>query len=255
MMDEINQEPYQITLRSFSGPLDLLLHLIEDQQLDIHEVAIAKVTDQYLSLLKDSLSSSMEVASEFIVMAATLIAIKAKSLLPRHTEEMLEDTDDFSLEDDSSYDSVQDLAQKLLEYRFIKQITSVLRQYEGEQGMAFSRLPMSLEAYQTQTSTKERLGGITMEELLARFAQMMKRAKHEINVEVVRDRETIPQRMRKIEFALRNGPVSLATLCTDFSRKEIVTVFLAILELMKLNRITCHQEERFGEIWIVRATS
>nr|NNM90760.1 segregation/condensation protein A [Bacilli bacterium] len=255
MMDAMNQEAYQITLRSFSGPLDLLLHLIEEQQLDIHEVAIAKVTDQYLSLLKDSLSSSMEVASEFIVMAATLIAIKAKSLLPRQTEELLDDIDDFSLEDDASYDSAQDLAQKLLEYRFIKQITSVLRQYEGDQGMAFGRLPTSLEAYQTQTSTKDQLGGITMEELLARFAQMIKRSKIEINVEIIRDRETIPQRMRKIEFALKNGPLSLASLCTDFTRKEIVTVFLAILELMKINRITCHQEERFGEIWIARATS
>lgn len=249
MTDRVD-EPYQITLDSFSGPLDLLLHLIEQEEMDIHEVAIAKVTDQYLFFLHDSLAQRMDIASEFIVMAATLIAIKAKSLLPRYTPATLSDEWEPELTELDPFDSAQDLAQRLLEYRFVKQITVLLHAKEEQQNESLGRLPMPLDDYREQPRPGDSLHSIDIDTLLHAFMTALKRSSTVYNVDVVRDRETIAQRMRKIEGQLRKAPATLTALLHGTSRREIVTVFLAVLELIKMNRIVCRQQERFGEIWI-----
>lgn len=240
---------YEVTLDSFSGPLDLLLHLIEQEELDIHEIAIAKVTDQYLALLQDSLGQHLDVASEFIVMAATLIAIKARSLLPRSVDTLDDNLDDAYDEGDMVV-SAAELKERLLEYRLIKQVTELLQQQEGEHNDSVGRLPISLTPYRELVRPCDHLAGIDLSRMFQALETALKRVAIDYNVDVVRDRETIPQRMRKIEGQLRHAPATLSSLLKGPSRREIVTVFLAVLELIKLNRVTCNQEERFGEIWI-----
>lgn len=240
---------YEVTLDAFSGPLDLLLHLIEQEELDIHEIAIAKVTDQYLKLLQDSLGQHLDVASEFIVMAATLLAIKARSLLPRSMDSFDEPLEDVYDEDDMVV-SATELKERLLEYRFIKQVSAILQQHEGEYSDLVGRLPIPLTPYRELVQARDHLAGIDLSRMFQALATALQRAAVEYKVDVVRDRETIPQRMRKIEGQLRQAPRTLASLLKSPSRREIVTVFLAILELIKLNRVICKQEERFGDIWI-----
>ncbi len=240
---------YEVTLDAFSGPLDLLLHLIEQEELDIHEIAIAKVTDQYLKLLQDSLGQHLDVASDFIVMAATLLAIKARSLLPRSIDAFDEHLEDAYDEDDLVV-SATELKERLLEYRLIKQVTELLQQHEGEHNDSVGRLPIPLTPYRELLQVHDHLADVDLSRMFQALATALQRVAIEYNVDVVRDRETIPQRMRKIESQLRHAPRTLVSLLKSPSRREIVTVFLAVLELIKLNRIICKQEERFGDIWI-----
>lgn len=236
----------RLRLEAFEGPLDLLLHLIVTQELDIHQIPIARITDQYLEYLRDSLADNMEIASEFIVMAATLISLKARSLLPRATLESADVEGDF----DWTLEEESDLSRRLLEYRSYKEVASELARKERERGQSVGRMPLALDAYRYQPIASEQIGEVTLGQLLAALMEAVRRTKPPDDVEVVRDRETIPQRMRLIERLMRKGPLPFSALLGRGSRREIVTVFLAVLELIREGRVICEQSERFGDIWI-----
>jgi len=242
-------EAFHLQLTAFEGPLDLLLHLIEKQERSIYDIPIAVVTDQYLALLRDSLALHMEVASEFIVMAATLIALKARSLLPRPepTELQLQCELDAEL-----VDPEWELTQRLLEYRVFKHMAGQLQGMEHDRQEIVGRMPLSLDDFQIRPSVGDALSAVTLEALQAAFMRAWERARPVREVSIVRDRETIPERMRAIERVLGHGRLSFVTLLQRAGRKEVVTVFLAVLELMRMNRILCYQEGLFAPIWIER---
>ncbi|MCY0877070.1 MAG: segregation/condensation protein A [Firmicutes bacterium] len=251
-MSELPDEPFRLQLHSFEGPLDLLLHLIERDELDIYEIPIARVTDQYLALLHDSLDSHMEVASEFIVMAATLIALKARSLLPRPEPTQVQLQCDL----DAEYvDPEWELTQRLLEYRAYKQVSQQLQELQQRRSQVVGRMPLVLDAYRVESSVSDVLSGVTLETLTAAFERALQRVVPVREVSVVRDRETVADRMRRIERQLQQGRLLFADLLTRPSRREIVTVFLAILELMRMNKVICYQEGLFGALWIDRRLS
>lgn len=240
-------ETPRLRLHAFEGPLDLLLHLIATQELDIYQIPIAHITDQYLNYLRDSLAENMDVASEFIVMAATLIALKARSLLPRTPT--FEPLDEFTVDRDSA-DDESELTRRLLGYRAFKEAAVTLAHLEAARSETVSRLPMPLTPFQRELTIADRLGHVSLTDLRTALCEAVARKRPAVEVEVVRDRETIPQRMRMIERALMRSPTTFASLLQGHSRQEIVTVFLALLELIRQHKVTCRQERRFSDIWI-----
>ena len=240
-------EAYRLSLDAFEGPLDLLLHLIVTQEIDIHQISLARITDQYLLFLQDSIAAHMEVASEFIVMAATLIEIKAKSLLPQRRQ----DSDEGFDEDGDGLDEERALARRLFEYRSFKEAAEALRSMEQRRAEWIGRMPLGLEGYRIEPSVADRLGPVQLADLLASLQVALRRTRPAQDVQIAHGRETVPQRMRSIERRLRQSGATFSELLERAAdRGEIVTVFLAVLELIRLRRVACEQTVHCGELWI-----
>lgn len=237
---------YLISLQSFEGPLDLLLHLIESDKMNIHEVPIARVTDQYMAYLKQSMEFKLEIASEFLVMAATLIALKSRSLLPRRADK------DAHMDEDGEVgiDSELDLKERLIEYKAFKMVAQTLSLKQVYRAQCIGRLPTPLTPYRELPTVPDFLAGLELIHLQEAVMRALSRTQSTLDVSVIRDRETIPERMNAILKVLRQEKTNFSSLIQSHHRKEIVTVFLAVLELIRLNKIMCWQEERFGDIWI-----
>lgn len=237
-----------LLLDGFQGPLDLLLHLIETEEIDIHAIPIAHITDQYLTYLRASTLLHIEIATEFLVMAATLFALKARSLLPRPPEpEEMES-------DESAYAVTEsDLAQLLMEYRAYKRVAGKLATLERETGQRIGRLPMPLAAQLSGEASLQvsfNLGKRDPEDLRNAYRRMLERTERDDDVRVLRDRESIAERIKMIEQTLKRGPRSFESLLRHRSRREIATVLVCVLELARQNRTEMRQEKPFGEIWI-----
>ena len=238
--------PISISVLDFEGPLDLLLHLIETQKIPIIDIKLAQITDQYLAYLRDQLSQQMEVASEFIVMASTLIAIKARSLLPQDKKDR-STTDEHG---DFEEDPESLLKERLLAYRAYKEAASELRQREQLRQERWNRMPISLEPYRNYPVAGDYLTGLTIFKLQKIFQTVVDRRMEDPDVEVFRDHESIPMRMARIERRLLHGPMTYLQLLESSTRREWVTVFVSLLELIHLRKVVCKQERMFAEIWI-----
>lgn len=237
----------KIKLDSFEGPLDLLLHLIEKAEVDIYEVPIAKITDQYVQVLSAAQEIELEVASEFLVMAATLIAIKSRMLLPK--QELIED--DFDLLEEEWMDPREELVERLLEYKRYKRLGEVLREREEERSKVYSRTPMDLTPYIPEVNPVE---GLTTDDLLQAFIEALKNRKPpEPMTKVAREEISVSARMEEIfQELLEKGHLFFSRLLIwdEVTKERVITTFLALLELMKLKRIVCRQNDLFGDILI-----
>lgn len=236
----------KIKLDMFEGPLDLLLHLIETAEVDIYQVSIAKITDQYMQVLNEAEQMELEVASEFLVMAATLLAIKSKMLLPRH--ELLEE--DLTTEHEGWFEDPRaELVERLLEYKKYKRLGEVLRMREEERSKVYSRPAMDLTPYTPEENPVE---GLSPDDLLQVFVETLKnQAPQEQVTRLVREEISVSDRMEEIYSLLtRKGQLFFSRLIdwNTVTREWIITTFLALLELMKLKKIVCYQEGLFGEI-------
>lgn len=243
----------KIKLDMFEGPLDLLLHLIERAEVDIYEVPIARITDQYMEYLSAMQEWEMEIASEFLVMAATLLAIKSRMLLPRQ-EPLETDRDEFA-EWEEEADPREELIERLLEYKKYKKLADVLREHESRRSLVYSRPPMDLTAYARERNPLE---GIRPDDLLQFFVDVLRQQKESQQVaRVSREEVSIGDRISEIIERLRaeGGAVRFSRLVERgrITREWIVTTFLAILELMKAKRIVCRQERLFDDLWIIAA--
>jgi segregation and condensation protein A len=238
--------PFPIMIQDFEGPLDLLLHLIETQKIPIADIKLAQITDQYLAYLRDSLAQQMEVASEFIVMASTLIAIKARSLLPQPQKknELIE------LDEALEEDLEARLKERLLAYRAYKEAAIEFKRREQFRQEQSSRMPISLEPYREYPVTADFLAGLTIAKLQKTFQMVVERMLDDPDVEVFRDLESVPMRMARIERRLLLGPVTYYQLLESNTRKEWVTVFMSLLELIHLRKVMVKQERMFADIWI-----
>lgn len=226
---------YTIKLESFEGPLALLMHLIEKNKLDIYNIPIAQVTEQYLDYLKAMEQFNIEVASEFLVMAATLLQIKSRMLLPRPV--ILEETDEAG-------DPRQELVERLLEYRKFKQVAEIFNQLHGEREQFFTRLP---QEFAKQIPLPE---GLCIDDLLRAFAALWESAVPEFAV-IAPEQISVKDKMHDIVTLLRNNNGSLAfdkTIFRTGSRSEYVAAFLALLELIRLKQIVIYQERQFAPI-------
>ncbi|HWR45251.1 segregation and condensation protein A [Sporomusa sp.] len=226
---------YTIKLETFEGPLALLMHLIEKHQIDIYNIPIAEVTGQYLDYLTAMEEFNIEVASEFLVMAATLLQIKSRMLLPRP---VISD----AVADE--IDPRQELVERLIEYRRFKQISEVLEQFSGERDKYFTRLP---QEFAHQFSLPE---GLSLDDLLKAFAALWESAVPDFAV-IAPEEISVKDKMHDIITLLRsnNGRLEFSkTIIRTGSRNEAIAAFLALLELIRLKRISIHQEQPFAPI-------
>lgn len=241
---------YSIKLDSFEGPLDLLLHLIDKAEVDIYDIPIAEITEQYLQTIHTMQELHLEVASEFVVMAATLLSIKSKMLLPKKEETVFQPLFDMDVEE---VDPRDELVQRLLEYKRYKIIAENLREMEIGRSKVFTRPAEDLTPY--IRAEEPTVSNVTIYDLVSALEKLFekKNKAREPLAKVSRDEISIKDRMKEIRQLLKvgGGMVRFSQLFAEVaSRTEIVTTFLAILELMKAKRITCVQNQLFQEILI-----
>jgi segregation and condensation protein A len=237
----------KIKLDMFEGPLDLLLYLIEKAQIDIYEVPIADITNQYMQILFETEQLELEIASEFLVMAATLIAIKSRMLLP-HPKQKEEET---FLTHEDQLDPRQELVERLLEYKRYKRLSEDLKEKEENRSMVYSRLPMDLRPFSSKINPVQ---GLTTDRLLQAMMNVFQQRIPLNPIRTIQREEiSISDCMEEIyKLLLTQGPMLFSNLFRGDinSQSRIITTFLALLELMKLNRIICKQQDLFDDILI-----
>ncbi|MCK9594491.1 MAG: segregation/condensation protein A [Candidatus Omnitrophica bacterium] len=233
---------YKIKLELFEGPLDLLLYLVKRDHLNIYDIPIAKVTEQYLSYLELMKCLDLNIAGEFLVMAATLMQIKSKMLLPAVESEEAQD---------DAVDPRDELVKQLLEYERFKEIAQELRQREIKQQDIFKR-PKLQEKDLPETAPVYFEASIF--DLITAFSQALEETPKDIFYNVIKDEYSIEDKIHQIlHLLLLKNSVKLSELFTQAKTKiEIIVTFLSILELVKLREIRALQCEAFGEIEIAR---
>ncbi len=246
-MQELN-----VSLDAFAGPLDLLLHLINKNKIDIYDIPIATITSQYMEYMTDS-SLDMDSMSEFIVMASTLLEIKARMLLPR-VEEIKEDNID---------DPRAELVEKLLEYKLYKYLAVELNErFEGNVDVFYgkSNIPDGLDKYIEKSDPLELLDEVTLTDLEEIFNSILLRQsdkkdpiRYNFN-RIKKDEITVEDRKIFLEGLLaEDEQISFLELFGKLSSKSsIIVTFLALLELIKINRLYVVQEKLFGDILIMK---
>ena len=230
-------DPYTVKLEIFEGPLDLLLHLIRRNQVDIYDIPIATVTDQYLDYLNMMRSLNLDVAGEFLLMAATLLQIKSKTLLPLPPEEEAEEGEDPRAE----------LVNRLLEYQKYKEAAARLHESDMLDRNIF------VQGDQAEGSEDRELVEVGVFELIEALKDVLNRASIEAAYDITLDRITIEERIAQILEAVnleRSGLLFSSLFSGVSSKEEIILTFLALLELIKMRMIKVYQRTPFGPIEI-----
>jgi len=224
---------YKIKLETFEGPLDLLLHLIRKEEMSIYDIQIARITEQYLEYLSAMQNLDIGVAGEFLVMAATLIHIKSQMLLPRDP-----DAPEGEVEDPRA-----DLVNQLLEHQKFKAAANALHQRATLEAATFTRAPLETDEDNPEVAA-------TIFQLFEVFQEILNRRKAIAELEIVRDRYTMAEKIHQIRTLVSGGkPVKARELFERArSKHEMVMIFLGILEMVKNLIITLVQQETFGEI-------
>lgn len=239
-----------VKLQVFEGPLDLLLHLIDKNKIDIYDIPISEITDQYLDYVSSMNTEDMETMSEFMVMAATLIDIKCRMLLPK------EET-----EDEEEEDPRAELVRTLLEYKQYKYMAGRLRDRSDLTGELIPRepgFPPEVLAYRPPVDTEELLSDVTLDRLQEVFEFVMRRRQDKIDPirskfgEIEKEDVTLPEKLSYVRnYARKNRHFSFRTLLEkQHSRMQVITTFLAVLELIRTGDIRITQKEIFGDIEI-----
>lgn len=239
-----------VKLEVFEGPLDLLLHLIEKNKVDIYDIPIVEITEQYLDYIKQMESQDMNIMSEFLVMAATLIDIKCRMLLPKEVNEEGEEEDPRA-----------ELVQKLLEYKMCKYMSMELRDRQVDAAKSLYReqyLPEEVAAYKPPLDYEELIGDLNLNKLHEIFKSIVRKQENKIDPirsqygKIEKEEIDMDLKMLYVEaYAKEHKSFSFRKLLEkQKSKAEIIVTFLIILELMKVGKICISQEEIFDDILI-----
>ena len=240
----MEETDYKVKLDIFEGPLDLLLYLIKREELDITEVSIEKITRQYLDYIETFRMLNIDLASEFIVMAANLIYLKSRTLLPKQERPPEDDLD----EDDPRWE----LIRQLIEYKKFKDAAGYLSQREEEQEGYF---PHSPEKPELPPVNDDPVKELSIFDLIQAFQKVLKRfeSAHDFG-QIVDDRFTVSDKVEYLLAEMRPGQSrrfqSLFENAT--TKSEVIVTFLAVLELMKMNQFCVRQDLLLGDIEIER---
>lgn len=239
---------YHVKVDGFEGPLDLLLHLVNRYEIDIYNIPVAKITDQYMHFIQTMQQLELDVASEYLVMAATLLAMKSQMLLPNPTFEDLE-------EEESEEDPRQELMERLQEYRKYKLAAQDLKEKEVDANRIYTRPSMNLDQF-AEKSKKVDEAEASIYEMIQAMGNVMKRVKNQKPRETKIQRDEIPIQMRMDEILNQISSDTNGTpftgLFDQLTRPHIVVTFMALLELMKSNDIVCVQANHFDELIVYR---
>jgi len=233
-------DPYKVELDVFEGPLDLLLYLIKQDEIDIYDIPIVRITNQYMQYLDVMKMLDLNIAGEFIVMAATLMMIKSRMLLPVEERHELEE------EEDPRWD----LVRQLVEYKKFKDAASHLGDLEVRQENMFARTG---EGIQLGPEPDIALEDVSIFDLISAFNEALRKAPREELKEIFAEKFTVADKIDHIILIMRErGKASLSKLLAGMThRYEMVCTFLAILELIRLKQVKARQSDQFGDIDLV----
>jgi segregation and condensation protein A len=233
IMPDRDGDQLKITLGDFEGPLDLLLYLIRQDQVNIYDIPVARITDEYLRYLNLMQELDLTVAGDFLVMAAQLIDLKSRMLLPR----------DPSAPEEEVLDPRMDLVNRLLEHEKFKAAAQMLWSRATVEQAVFTRAEI-----ETDKNNPEVVVGLF--DLLKVFQEILARHKEEVLMEIEREEVTMAQMIERLRNMVRSaGELNLLTFFERAqSRRELVVAFLSVLELVRMSEISLRQSETFGEI-------
>jgi len=233
---------YKVKLDVFEGPLDLLLYLIKKEESDIFDIPIAKVTEQYLQYLEYMKLLDLNIAGEFIVMAATLMHIKSRMLLP--PEEQLP-------EEVEEEDPRAELVRRLIEYKKFKEAAGQLADMESRRSLVF---PRAVDEAQYIDQSEGPYFEASIFDLINAFSTILKSVSRETFLEVVKDEFTVEEKVHGLLHLLAEKPVMNFKEIFGRSRSkiEMIATFLALLELIRMKEVAVRQRQLFGEIEVVR---
>lgn len=235
---------YQVKIPVFEGPMDLLLHLIEKNEVDIYDIPISLITQQYLDYLALAEELDLELTSEFLLLACTLLSIKARMLLPKPPRLQ---------PDEEEVDPRQELVEKIIEYKLFKEKAERFKEMEGSQAKVFWREIDEVKLLK-EFPPSNPLGSVEMEDLIKAYRQVMRKLekKNEV-VSISRIEITLQDKMEYIISRLKKRPQGLSftqILSRAASRDELIISFLAILELARRGQIRLEQKTLFAKIVI-----
>jgi segregation and condensation protein A len=232
-------EAYTVKVDVFEGPLDLLLHLIKQNQLDIYDIPIALITEQYLEYIRIMKALDLTIAGEFLLMAATLMYIKSRMLLPAPIEE----------EEEEGVDPRAELVQRLVEYKRFKE-AAVRLSHQALLGVdVFIRPAQEIEAEEGEIE-------VDLFHLIDALRELLKRQEVEDFHEVTLDRVTLRDKMTELCERLQGAKEAVpfsALFAPLASRVELIVTFLALLELIRSGMLRAYQRDVFGPLWVTRA--
>ena len=229
----------EFKINDFEGPLDLLLHLIKESKMDIMDIQIEVITQQYIDFLDKQEKMNLEVSSEYLVLASELIEIKSKLLLPSNKLE----------EDEEEIDPRDELVNRLLEYQAYKDITSVLKEKELIRRDIYTKIPENINNYVEETT--EINSDVTLDDLLSAFQKYYQRklASKPLNTKVTINEISVSSRRHDIKRILKEKKkVSFFELFPVVSKEYVVATFLAILEMAKKKELKITQKDNFDDI-------
>lgn len=236
---------YKVKLDAFEGPLDLLLHLVNDMEIDLYDIPVATITEQYIRYIKTMQQIELNIASEYLVMAATLIEIKSAMLLPKKVVD---------IEDEYEEDPREQLIARLIEYRKYKEAAGSLQEIELEENQIFTRTPVQFEEFLEKTPVVR--GDISIFDMIDALDHVFERKSWTKPLETTINRVevSIEQRMDEIIVEVNEtaGKINFINLFPYPNKTHIVTTFLALLQLLKNNIIDCSQAGPFTSIYLFK---
>ena len=232
-----------LLIGDFEGPLDLLLHLIKKSKMEIFDIEISDITNQYLNYIEKMTEMNLDIASEYLVMASELIEMKSRKLLPMKDEE----------ENPEEENPEEQLKKRLLEYQKYKESTQVFRNLEENRLSYYTKAPEVLKNYSNEEMVND--GSVGVMDLLDAFQRLLERQEFNkpVNTKIARKELSVKDRVIKIRSILKEKKrVNFIELFDDFSKPYVVVTFLSVLEMAKNKEITLRQDNNFSDIYLER---
>ena len=233
-----------LLIGDFEGPLDLLLHLIKKSKMEIFDIEISEITKEYLNYIKEMTDMNLDIASEYLVMAAELIEMKSRKLLPNKKDEEEKEEDE---------NPEEELKRRLIEYKKYKESTEVFRNLEENRANYYTKAPESLKQYSSEKLEND--GSVGIFDLLDAFQKLLERQEYNKpkNTKITRKELSVKERVAKIRDILKvHKKLNFIELFDDFSKPYVVVTFLSVLEMAKNREINIKQDNNFSDIYLER---
>ena len=233
-----------LLIGDFEGPLDLLLHLIKKSKMEIFDIEISEITRMYLNYIEEMTDMNLDIASEYLVMAAELIEMKSRKLLPNKKDEE---------EDAIEENPEEELKRRLVEYKKYKESTEVFRSLEENRANYYTKAPESLKQYSSEKLEND--GSVGIFDLLDAFQKLLERQEYNKpkNTKITRKELSVKERVAKIRDILKvHKKLNFIELFDDFSKPYVVVTFLSVLEMAKNMEINIKQDNNFSDIYLER---
>ena len=231
---------YEVKINEFEGPLDLLLHLIKKSNIDIYDISLEEITNQYLDYINSMKKLNLDIASEYLIMASELLEYKSKSLLPKKETDV----------DEYEEDPKEELIKKLVDYKKYKEITSTFKELENIRSDIYTKSPSNISEYGEKEVNND---NVTIDDLINAFKKFMDRKEFEkpIHTKITTKELSVSERMVGIRNILMSRKsVNFIDLFDNYTKSYVVVTFLSILEMSKNKEIVIIQDNNFSSIMI-----